>query len=118
MTTRRAWCGLIRFKARLGYAIDERTRAHYENAREAEMLSKITTEALGAELRKMADEPNIGDLMEGLEQENCWTCILAPLSGPKTQSAYFQKLQKARQMAPVGRGIPDSSPAAVSECTL
>src|SRR6266566_610170 len=27
---------LIRFKARLGYAIDERTRAHYENAREAE----------------------------------------------------------------------------------
>src|SRR6202140_2518021 len=60
---------LIRFKARLGYAIDERTRAHYENAREAEMLGKITSEALGAELRKIADEPNIGDLMEGLEQE-------------------------------------------------
>src|SRR6202035_1835200 len=58
---------LIRFQARLGYAIDERTRAHYENAREAEMLGKITTEALGAELRKMAEEPNSGDLIEGLE---------------------------------------------------
>src|SRR6478752_5716296 len=60
---------LIRFKARLGYAIDERTRNHYENAREAEMLTKITPEALGAELRKMGEEPNAGDLIEGLERE-------------------------------------------------
>ena len=31
---------LIRFKVRLGYTIDERTRLQYENAREAEMLSQ------------------------------------------------------------------------------
>jgi len=93
---------LIRFKARLGYTIDERTRAHYENAREAEMLSKITTEALGAELRKIADEPNIGDLMEGLEQEKLLDLYSSALSGPKTNLPTFQKLQKARQMAPVG----------------
>jgi tRNA nucleotidyltransferase (CCA-adding enzyme) len=93
---------LIRFKARLGYAIDERTRAHYENAREAEMLSKITTEALGAELRKIADEPNIGDLIEGLEQEKLLDLYSRALSGPKTNLPAFQKLQKARQMAPVG----------------
>ncbi len=93
---------LIRFKARLGYAIDERTRAHYENAREAEMLSKITTEALGAELRKMSEEPNAGDLIEGLEQEKLLDLYSTALSGPKTNLPTFQKLQKARQMAPVG----------------
>jgi tRNA nucleotidyltransferase (CCA-adding enzyme) len=93
---------LIRFKARLGYAIDERTRAHYENAREAEMLDKITTEALGAELRKIAEEPNIGDLMEGLEQEKLLELYSTALSGPKLNLPTFQKLQKARQMAPLG----------------
>jgi len=93
---------LIRFKARLGYAIDERTRAHYENAREAEMLSKITPEALGAELRKMAEEPNAGDLIEGLEQEKLLDLYSPALSGAKTNLPTFQKLQKARQMAPVG----------------
>ena len=54
---------LIRFKVRLGYAIDERTRLQYENAREAEMLTRITPEALGAELRHMASEPLADDLM-------------------------------------------------------
>ena len=93
---------LIRFKARLGYAIDERTRAHYENAREAEMLGKITTEALGAELRKMAEEPNAGDLIEGLEQEKLLDLYSPALTGPKTNLPAFQKLQKARQMTPVG----------------
>src|SRR5579862_1206309 len=42
---------MIRFKIRFGYAIDERTRLQYENAREAEMLQRIDAEALGAELR-------------------------------------------------------------------
>ena len=93
---------LIRFQARLGYAIDERTRAHYENAREAEMLGKITGEALGAELRKMAEEPNAGDLIEGLEREKLLELYSPALAGPKTNLPAFQKLQKARQMAPVG----------------
>ena len=93
---------LIRFKARLGYAIDERTRAHYENAREAEMLGKITSEALGAELRKIGEEPNAGDLVEGLEQEKLLGLYSPALAGLKTNLAAFQKLQKARQMAPGG----------------
>src|SRR4029077_9159145 len=38
---------IIRLKVRLNYAIDERTRLQYENAREAEMLSRISAEALG-----------------------------------------------------------------------
>ena len=33
---------MIRLKVRLGYTIDERTRLQYENAREAEMLTRIS----------------------------------------------------------------------------
>src|SRR5665213_3636441 len=57
---------------------------------------------LGAELRKMAEEPNVGDLIEGLEQEKLLDLYSSALNGAKTNLPTFQKLQKARQMAPVG----------------
>jgi hypothetical protein len=40
--------------------------------------------------------------MEGLEQEKLLDLYSAALSGPKTNLPVFQKLQKARQMAPLG----------------
>jgi tRNA nucleotidyltransferase (CCA-adding enzyme) len=92
---------LIRFKVRLGYAIDERTRLQYENAREAEMLTKITPEALGAELRHIAAEPLIGDLIRVLEEEKLITLYSPALEGDKLNLATFHKLQKARQVAPI-----------------
>jgi tRNA nucleotidyltransferase (CCA-adding enzyme) len=93
---------LFRFKVRLGYAIDERTRLQYENAREAEMLDKITSESLGAELRQMASEANAGDLLQTLEQEKLLFLFSPALSGSKLNLAGFSKLQKARQLAPFG----------------
>jgi tRNA nucleotidyltransferase (CCA-adding enzyme) len=93
---------LIRFKVRLGYAIDERTRLQYENAREAEMLTKITPEALGAELRHMANETTSHDLMRALEDEHLLALYSKALEGPKGNAAGFAKLQKARQLAPFG----------------
>ena len=92
---------LIRFKIRLGYAIDERTRLQYENAREAEMLTKISPDALGAELHRMAAEPMAGDLMRALEEEKLIGLYSPALEGPKLNLATFGKLQKARQVVPV-----------------
>src|SRR5579883_1650968 len=92
---------LIRFKVRLGYAIDERTRLQYENAREAEMLTKITPEALGDELHRIAAEPLAGDLMKALEEEKLIGLYSPALEGPKLNLAGFAKLQKARQVVPV-----------------
>lgn len=93
---------LIRFKARLGYGIDERTRAHFDNAREAEMLSRITPDALGAELRHCAAEWNVADVMQGLADEKLIDLYSPALAGPKLNMAGFQKLQKARQLVPSG----------------
>ena len=92
---------LIRFKVRLNYAIDERTKLQYENAREAEMLTRITPEALGSELRHIATEPLIADLLRTLEEEKLIELFSPALPGPKLNLATFTKLQKARQSVPV-----------------
>lgn len=96
---------LIRFKVRLGYAIDERTRLQYDNAREAEMLSRIGPEALGAELRHMASEPAAADLMRALEEEKLIQLYSPALTGPKLNLQNFTKLQKARQLVPFGMDL-------------
>jgi tRNA nucleotidyltransferase (CCA-adding enzyme) len=92
---------LIRFKVRLNYTIDERTRLQYENAREAEMLSKISPESLGLELRKMAEEPASADLVRSLEEEKLIQLYSPELTGNKLNLPTFIKLQKARQLVPL-----------------
>jgi tRNA nucleotidyltransferase (CCA-adding enzyme) len=92
---------LIRFKVRLNYTIDERTKLQYENAREAEMLTRIGAEALGAELRHIAAEPAAGDLMRSLEEEKLIELYSPALAGAKLNLPTFVKLQKARQSVPV-----------------
>ena len=93
---------MIRLKVRLGYTIDERTRLQYENAREADMLTRISPEALGAELRQMAAEVNAADMMQALADEKLLELYSPALAGPKLNMAAFTKLQKARQLVPVG----------------
>ena len=82
---------LIRFKVRLGYAIDE-----------AEMLDRISPEALGSELRNIAKEPNPADLMHALEEAKLLHLFSPALTGAAANAVGFGKLQKARQMAPFG----------------
>ncbi len=100
---------LIRFKVRLGYTIDDRTRLQYENAREAEMLTRIGPEALGKELRHIASEPNAADLVKALEEEKLIELYSPALTGPKLNLSTFAKLQKARQLVPFGIDLRLSS---------
>jgi tRNA nucleotidyltransferase (CCA-adding enzyme) len=93
---------LHRLRVRLGFAIDERTRLQYENAREAEMLTRISAEALGAELRQIAGEVNVADVIQALGEEKLLELYSPALAAGKLDVAGLQKLQKARQMVPVG----------------
>ena len=97
---------LIRFKVRLGYTIAERTLRQYHNAREAGLEAKITPEALGAELRNIAEEANAGEILHELEQEKLLPLFSPALQGPKLNLPGFAKLQKARQMVPFGAEFP------------
>ena len=97
---------LIRFKVRLGYSLDERTRSQVENAMEAGMLDKITTEALGAELRNLAREANPHDLIKALEDEKLLGLYSPALAAGKVDYGALMKLQKALQLLPFGVDFP------------
>ena len=100
---------MIRFRARLGFAIDERTQSQYENVREAKLESKISGEALEQELRQIALEPLAGDVLKGLEDAHLIQLFSPALTGAKLNLAGFQKLQKARQSFSFGSDIIGNS---------
>ncbi len=97
---------LLRFKTRLGFAIEERTQMQYANAREAEMEKKIPVEILGLELRRIADEPDPGELLRVLEEEKLVQLFSPVLAGAKLNLPTFQRLHKARQTVPSGAEFP------------
>jgi tRNA nucleotidyltransferase/poly(A) polymerase len=96
---------LLRLKVRLGFNIDERTKMQYDNAREAQLETKIPREDLLEELRHIANELNAGDLVQLLEQEKLLPLYSPALDGAKLNAAGLQKLQKARQLVPFGVDI-------------
>ncbi|MGA8028856.1 MAG: hypothetical protein WB992_17075 [Bryobacteraceae bacterium] len=96
---------MIRLRARLGFAIDERTMSQYGNVREAKLETKIPPNVLEHELRQIALDLLAGDILKALEDENLLYLISPALSGPKLNLQGFQKLQKARQSLPFGVGL-------------
>jgi tRNA nucleotidyltransferase/poly(A) polymerase len=91
---------LIRFKLRLGYAIEERTQMQYANAREAKLEAGIPRRALGDELRRIASEPNASEIVKALDQEGLLGLFSPALTGPKLNIAGLAKLEKLRRMLP------------------
>jgi len=96
---------LMRLKVRLTYNIDERTKMQYDNAREAQLETKIPREDLLEELRHIANEPNCADIVNLLEQEKLLHLYSPTLEGAKLNTPGLQKLQKARQVVPFGVDI-------------
>lgn len=93
---------LVRFQARFGLTLDERTANQFENARLAEMPAAITPAAKRLELIALAHEPMAAQILESLEQHKLSTLFAPALTGPKLNAAGFAKLEKARQLLPFG----------------
>jgi tRNA nucleotidyltransferase (CCA-adding enzyme) len=96
---------LLRFKVRLSFNIEERTKMQYDNAREAQLEARIPQADLLEELRHTAKEPNCADVIRLLQEEKLLQLFSAALGGGKLNPAGLQKLQKARQMVPFGIDI-------------
>jgi len=96
---------LLRLKVRLGFNIDERTKMQYDNAREAQLETRIPREDLLEELRHIANEPNCADVVYLLDQEKLLHLYSSALEGAKLNMPGLQKLQKARQTVPFGVDI-------------
>jgi tRNA nucleotidyltransferase (CCA-adding enzyme) len=96
---------MIRFRTRLGFAIDERTMSQYQNVREAKLEAKITAASFEQELRQIALDPLAGDILKSLDDEKLLGLISPALTGAKLNLPGFQKLLKARQALPSGINI-------------
>jgi tRNA nucleotidyltransferase/poly(A) polymerase len=96
---------MLRFKVRLGFTIEERTKMQYDNAREAQLETRITPADLLDELRHIANEPNCADIVKVLEEEKLLHLFSPDLAGAKLNHPGLQKLQKARQLVPFGIDI-------------
>jgi tRNA nucleotidyltransferase/poly(A) polymerase len=96
---------MLRFKVRLGFTIEERTKMQYDNAREAQLETRITPADILEELRHIANEPNCADIIKVLEEEKLLHLFSPDLTGAKINHPGLQKLQKARQLVPFGIDI-------------
>jgi tRNA nucleotidyltransferase/poly(A) polymerase len=93
---------LIRFKVRLGFAVEERTQNQYRNARESELEKLIQPRALFEQLRQIASELNPAEVLRALDEEKMMGVVSPALTGPKLNLQGFSKLLKVKQLIPFG----------------
>ena len=91
---------LIRFRYRLGYAIESRTEMQLANAREAEVEKSIPGSAFGEELRRISTEDNPAEILQGLADSGLLATFAPVLAGPKLNIAGLSKLEKAEKLLP------------------
>jgi tRNA nucleotidyltransferase (CCA-adding enzyme) len=97
---------LIRLKARLGFTIEERTQQQYENVRAEKLEEKIPPARLLEEIRRIAEDPNPGDILQALEEAKLLHLFSPAFAGTKLNLAGFAKLHKAKQLIPAGIRFP------------
>jgi tRNA nucleotidyltransferase (CCA-adding enzyme) len=92
---------LVRFRARLGFAIEERTQMQVANAREAEVEKLIPRRLLADELKRIGMEDNPAEIVRGLEEAGLLPLFSVALTGPRVNLAGLAKLEK------IMRSLPD-----------
>src|SRR5215472_3351186 len=97
---------LIRFRVRLGFTVEERTRMQYENARAAELETYIPARALGEELKHLASEPNAAEILKALDEERLLKIFSPALAAGKLNVHALAKLEKSMRLAAEANGPP------------
>lgn len=95
---------LIRLRIRLGFEVEERTRAQFENARAAELYKYIAPRTLFEELRSIAEEPNPAAVLRALDLERLVTVFSPALGNAKANVPLLTKLEKAADLLPPDNG--------------
>ncbi|MBI2688400.1 MAG: hypothetical protein HYX27_19015 [Acidobacteria bacterium] len=97
---------LFRYRIRMGFALSEKTQNQYQNVRELKLEQKIPAEALGRELRNVANEANSADIVKLLDDEALLPLFCPALKGDKVNHSGLHKLQKARMNVPLELEFP------------
>jgi tRNA nucleotidyltransferase (CCA-adding enzyme) len=91
---------LVRFRARLEFSIEERTQMQMSNALEAQVLPLIPAKTLGDELRCIATEDNVVQVVKGLEDGGFLGLFSSALAGPKSNAAGIARFEKVLRLLP------------------
>ncbi|MGC9998676.1 MAG: hypothetical protein ABSE21_01120 [Bryobacteraceae bacterium] len=97
---------LIRFRARLKFAVQERTWQQFLNAREAGVTESIQPRSLFSELKQIATENDPFEVLKALDEEKLLTLFCPGLTGSKLNAAAFQKVAKMKAAVPFGFELP------------
>ncbi len=96
---------LVRLRVRLGFTVEERTRAQYDNARAAHLENLIPPQTLFDELKRTADEPSPSEVVRALEADGLLALCSPALSGAKLNLPALARLEKAEHLVESTNGI-------------
>jgi tRNA nucleotidyltransferase (CCA-adding enzyme) len=96
---------LVRFRVRLAFGVEERTRMQFENARAAQLETLIPARALGEELKHIADEPSAPEILLALLEGGLLQIFSPALAGGKLNLPGLHKLEKSFRLAAEGSGL-------------
>ncbi|HUO31958.1 MAG TPA: hypothetical protein VMU80_22245 [Bryobacteraceae bacterium] len=88
---------LLRLRLRLSFAIEERTRQQYENARVAQLENLIPPPVLFEELKHISEEPAPPEVVQLLEQEHLLALFSPALTGAALNMPGLTRLEKAEK---------------------
>jgi tRNA nucleotidyltransferase/poly(A) polymerase len=94
---------LIRFRTRLGFTVEPRTQAQYENARAAGLELHISQRARREELKQIAVEPVATEIVKALHDEKLLS-VFSEVLEEKANLAGLVRLEK------ILRAMPDDLP--------
>ena len=101
----------VRFAARLGWQMEEKTQARYQAGKAEGYISKLTGFQRGYEAEEIVHEEDPLRVMRGLEQEG-WLKRLAPgWSSAKANAAELEKLREAQMQLQMQGIVADASAA-------
>jgi tRNA nucleotidyltransferase/poly(A) polymerase len=99
-----------RLAARFHWALEERTQARYDAAKENNYIENIADRALGHEVEQLAHEDSPVEILKALEKEG-WLHVLVPhLSLAKVEAAGLSQMFKVKQQLQEIGLNPDASP--------
>jgi tRNA nucleotidyltransferase (CCA-adding enzyme) len=91
---------LERFRVRLGFSVEERTKMQVANAREAQVEKYIPVRAIADELKRISVEDSPAEILKALDENGLLAIFLPSLAGPKLNLAGLAKLEKLARLLP------------------
>ena len=91
---------LVRFRVRLGFAIEERTQMQVANARDAGVERMIPPRALAEELKRIGVEDSPAEILKGLEEAGLLALFSPTLEGAKANIQGVARLEKMARLLP------------------